>query len=106
MAAKGNLKSIRISDEVLEMIESQAGENFTAKFEALITRCVWELPKKEQELARIEERIKYKHTQLRKLDEKITRMENNIRTTNYAAEQYEYQLRASRKLLEDLCKTD
>lgn len=48
--AKGNIKTVRLSDELLEMIESQAGENFTAKFEALVTRCMRELPKKEREL--------------------------------------------------------
>lgn len=102
--AKGNIRSMRFSDEMIETIESQVGDTFTAKFEALVTRCMWELPKKEQELKRIQERIDYKHKQLRKLDEKIIRLENNIKTTQYAAEQYEYQLRASRKLLQDLCK--
>ena len=50
MAKKNNIRSIRFSDEIIEMIESQAGETFTAKFEALVTRCMWELPKKEKEL--------------------------------------------------------
>lgn len=104
--AKGNIRSMRFSNEILEMIESQAGNTFTAKFEALVTRCVWELPRKEQELKRIQERINYKHNQLRKLDEKITRLENNIKTTQYAAERYEYQLRASHKLLQDLCNEE
>ena len=49
-------KTVRLSAEVIAMIEAQAGENFTAKFEALVTRCMWELPKKEQELAGIQER--------------------------------------------------
>lgn len=106
MASKNNIKTVRLSDELLEMIESQAGDNFTAKFEALVTRCMWELPKKEQELARIQERINYKHDQLRELDTKIIKLENNIRITQTAAEQYNYQLRASAQLLKDLCKTD
>ena len=104
--AKGNIRSMRFSDKVIEMIESQAGENFTAKFEALVTKCMWELPKKEQELKRIQERIDFKHNQLRKLDEKIIKLENNFKQTAYAQEQYEYQLRASKKLLEDLSKEE
>ena len=99
-------KTLRLSDEIIETIEAQPGDNFTAKFEALVTRCVWELPKKEQELARIQERINYKHDQLRKLDTRIIKLENNIRITQTAAEQYNYQLRASAQLLKDLCKTD
>ena len=49
MAQKSNIRSMRFSDEIIQMIESQAGETFTAKFEALVTRCMWELPQKEQE---------------------------------------------------------
>ena len=45
MAKKNNIRSIRFSDEMIEAIESQTGETFTAKFEALVTRCMWELPK-------------------------------------------------------------
>ena len=50
MAKKGNIRSMRFSDEILEIIESQPGETFTAKFEHLVTRCIMELPRKEQEL--------------------------------------------------------
>ena len=106
MAKKNNIRSIRFSDEMIEMIESQAGDSFTAKFEALVTRCMWELPSKEKELQRIQERIDYKHTQLRKLDEKIIKLENNIRLTNTAAEQYLYQLKASAQILKNMCITE
>ena len=106
MAKKNNIRSIRFSDEMIEMIESQAGDSFTAKFEALVTRCMWELPSKEKELQRIQELIDYKHTQLRKLDEKIIKLENNIRLTSTAADQYLYQLKASAQLLKNMCITE
>lgn len=67
MAKKNNIRSIRFSDEMIEMIESQAGETFTAKFEALVTRCMWELPRKEQELKGIQERIDCERQQLKKI---------------------------------------
>lgn len=57
MAKKGNIRSMRFSDEILEMIESQAGDTFTAKFEALVTRCMWELPNKQKQLAEIQKQI-------------------------------------------------
>jgi len=47
MAQKNNIRSIRFSDAMAELIDRQAGRRFTEKFENLITRCVWELPAKE-----------------------------------------------------------
>lgn len=55
--AKGNIRSIRISDDMAALIEQQAGNNFTEKWENLVTRCVWELPQKEKKLAEIEKYI-------------------------------------------------
>lgn len=57
MAGKPNIRSIRFSDELAELIDRQAGNSFTEKFEGLITRCVWELPQKEAELKRIQKEI-------------------------------------------------
>lgn len=67
MATKNNIRSIRFSDELAELIDRQQGDTFTQKFENLITRCVWELPTKEEELKRIEKRIKEKQEQLREM---------------------------------------
>lgn len=58
MATKNNIRSIRFSDELAELIEQQTGDTFTKKFENLVTKCVWELPEKEQKLQRMEEMIK------------------------------------------------
>ena len=55
MASKSNIRSIRISDDMLELIEQQAGNNFTEKWENLVTRCVWELPNKEKQLKWVQE---------------------------------------------------
>ena len=54
MAGKPNIRSIRFSDELAELIDRQAGNSFTEKFEGLITRCVWELPQKEEELKQLQ----------------------------------------------------
>ncbi len=58
MPAKNNIRSIRFSDELAELIDRQQGSSFTQKFENLIIRCVWELPAKEDELKQIESRIR------------------------------------------------
>lgn len=57
MASKNNIRSMRFSDEIIEMIEQQTGNTFTQKFENLVTRCCWELPAKERELAEIQKSI-------------------------------------------------
>ena len=65
MAGKTNIRSIRFSDELMEVIERQVGETFTAKFEGLIRRCVFEEPEirkrveaQKKELQRVEEELK------------------------------------------------
>ena len=61
---KNNIRSIRFSDELAELIDRQVGNSFTEKFENLITRCVWELPAREKELHRINQEIRQKRQQL------------------------------------------
>lgn len=82
MAKKGTIRSIRFSDEMIELIEQQAGENFTAKFEALVTRCIWELPAQEKELKRINEDIsrqKKRLQELRKTADKYQQTLDNMK---------------------------
>lgn len=70
MARKSNIRSIRFTDELAELIDRQVGETFTQKFENLIIRCVYELPEKERKIELLETEIKDKKQQLRKLSEK------------------------------------
>lgn len=67
MATKNNIRSIRFSDEMAELIDRQQGDTFTQKFENLITKCVWELPAKEEELKQIEQLIEAKRKQLHEM---------------------------------------
>lgn len=64
MAGKTNIRSIRFSDELAELIDRQAGRTFTEKFEGLITRCVWELPQKEAQLEAIQKQIERERKRL------------------------------------------
>jgi len=57
MATKKNIRSIRFSDEIAALIDQQIGETFTQKFENLVTKCVWELPEKEEQLKRAKEMV-------------------------------------------------
>lgn len=82
MAAKNNIRSIRFSDELAELIDRQAGDTFTQKFENLITRCVWELPQKEEQLARIQADIQRERERLYNLQratEQLRALERDIK---------------------------
>lgn len=87
MAAKANIRSIRISDDMAELIDRQAGANFTEKWENLVTRCVLELPKKEERLKAVREEIKQEQKRLYDLQratEQLRMLESDIK----AAQRY------------------
>ncbi len=86
MASKGLIRSIRISDEMAELIDQQIGANFTEKWEALVYRCAWELPQKEEQLKQIQERIDRERQRLRDLQkatEQLRMLENDLATTKH-----------------------
>ena len=74
--AKGNIRSMRFSNQIIELIEAQVGNTFTAKFEALVTKCCWELPMKEQQLAEIQKQIDNERQNLRRIRERKQKLEN------------------------------
>ena len=90
MANKSNIRSIRFSDELAELIDQQIGDTFTAKFENLIARCVWELPQKEAEIKRLDELIKRKQNMLAEADSRYARMLNHLRALEPKLEALEY----------------
>ena len=86
MAAKNNIRSIRFSDELAELIDRQVGDTFTQKFENLVTRCVWELPQKEEQLARIQADIQRERERLYNLQratEELKRLERNLQSAKH-----------------------
>lgn len=78
MATKTNTKCLRLSDAVIEIIEAQAGETFTAKFENLVTKCALELPEKEKELKELEKKIRAKRQQMAEASSRYARMINQL----------------------------
>ena len=94
MASKSNIRSIRISDDMLELIEQQAGNNFTEKWENLVTRCIWELPNKEKQLKWVQEETAKQRELLdtlrkrrQNLDSRITYLNNIVDREIRALEQ-------------------
>lgn len=84
--AKNNIRSIRFSDKLAELIDQQAGENFSQKFEGLIHRCIFELPEQEKRLAAIKEEIRQEREKLynmQKATEQLHRLEKNIKNAQF-----------------------
>lgn len=75
---KNNIRSIRFSDEMADLIERQPGNTFTEKFENLITRCVWELPQKEKELEQINKQIQHKRQEIAVLSSRSAKIINTV----------------------------
>lgn len=87
---KNNIRSIRFSDDLAELIDRQIGDTFTAKFENLIQRCVWELPQKEEQIRILNEQIREKQNQLAEADSRYARMLNHLRVLEPKMEALEY----------------
>ena len=85
MARKNNIRSMRFSDDVIEMIESQQGCNFSEKFENLVTRCMWELPEKEKSIKELDKRIAEKQKMLSDLSEEYFKLNRTLKfASDYA----------------------
>lgn len=78
MAAKNNIRSMRFSDEMIQLIDQQIGDTFTQKFESLVTQCVWELPNKKAELKRIDSQIIKKKQDWLKLTQQVECMRSTV----------------------------
>ena len=100
MASKGLIRSIRISDKMAELIDRQAGNNFTEKWEGLVMRCILELPEKEKQLQQIQERIDRERQRLRDLQratEQLRLLENDLET---ARRYFQYVERRAKSIAE------
>jgi len=86
MAQKNNIRSIRFSDEMADLIDRQVGSTFTEKFENLVTRCVWELPAAEKRLAKVQAEIEQEMERLynlRRATEQLRMLERDIQNAQH-----------------------
>lgn len=67
---KGNIRSIRFSDELIEIIDQQVGDNFTQKFERLVYNCYMLVPEKEKQINRLDQQIADKQEALHGLQDR------------------------------------
>jgi len=95
MATKPNIRSIRFSDELAELIDRQVGNTFTEKFENLVTRCVWELPQREAELKEVQKQVRQEEKRLTELRKRRTVLDQTIQSIQKSLD---YHLRELEKL--------
>ena len=95
MTGKPNIRSIRFSDELAELIDRQAGNTFTEKFENLVTRCVWELPQREAELKEVQKQVRQEEKRLAELRKRRTVLDQTIQSIQKSLD---YHLRELEKL--------
>ena len=95
MAGKPNIRSIRFSDELAELIDRQAGNTFTEKFENLVTRCVWELPQREAELKEVQTQVRQEEKRLTDLRKRRIVLDQTIQSIQKSLD---YHLRKLEKL--------
>lgn len=72
--SKTFIRSIRFSDEMIEIINQQVGENFNQKFERLIYNCYMLAGEKEREIQRLDEQIIMKRRKLEDLQEDVSKL--------------------------------
>jgi len=104
MAGKPNIRSIRFSDDMAELIDRQTGGTFTEKFERLITRCVWELPQKEEELKRLQEKVDLERKRLYDLQnavKELKQLERNIQAAQGYLDEVKKQAKAVAEAVEE-----
>ena len=67
MALKNNIRSIRFSDELMEIINQQVGDSFNARFERLVYNCYMLLPERERQAQLLQDRIDQQKKELSQL---------------------------------------
>ena len=75
-------KTLRLSDDIVRLIEEQPGDNFTAKFELLVMKCVQELPEAQAQLQRVRNQIADERKRLTQAVRLRQELERNTRTIN------------------------
>ena len=97
MRNKSKIRSIRFSPDIYDLIERQSGENFTQKFDNLVTRCFYELPAKERELQRINQEIDEQRLELQRMGAKISFFRKKLNAFQEGLSSFE-------RILDDLSK--
>lgn len=81
--AKNNIRSVRFSDEMIEIINQQVGDNFTQKFERMVYKCYMLLPEKQRQLEKLESDIRLRRRDLADLSNRYNSAAGCLRSLEY-----------------------
>lgn len=81
--AKNNIRSVRFSDEMIEIINQQVGDNFTQKFERMVYNCYMLLPEKQRQLEKLESDIRLRRRDLEDLSNRYNSAAGCLRSLEY-----------------------
>ena len=81
--AKNNIRSVRFSDEMIEIINQQVGDNFTQKFERMVYNCYMLLPEKQRQLEKLESHIRLRRRDLEDLSNRYNSAAGCLRSLEY-----------------------
>lgn len=98
-------KTLRLSDDIIRLIEEQPGDNFTEKFELLVMKCVQELPEAEAQLQRVRDQIADERKRLNQTIRLRQELERNARNINQQLDRLHHQLDQGINSLHQLTKT-
>jgi len=78
---KNNIRSIRFSDEMMEIINQQVGDNFNQKFERLVYNCYMVKDQRQKEIAQLDRELNIKRQQLKNTSARLAMLECLMRET-------------------------
>lgn len=81
--AKNNIRSVRFSDEMIEIINQQVGDNFMQKFERMVYNCYMLLPEKQRQLEKLESDIRLRRRDLEDLSNRYNSAAGCLRSLEY-----------------------
>lgn len=100
MAKKNNLKSVRLSDQVMDYVINFEGEGFNQKFENLVLFCMEQEETRKQKIAFLDRQIA---KQYKKLDV-LQQISSKIAGVRRTLTNLEWQANALSELMDELLK--
>lgn len=94
------VRTMRLSDEIIGIIENQEGETFTEKFENLVSISIRELPEKKRQLAEYQRIIDQEKKQLSFIRDKKQKLQRNLTDLEYSTAMLVHKINKAMKDLE------
>ena len=102
MAKKTNMKSVRLSDEVLEYVENFEGNGFNQKFENLVLFCMKEEDQKRKKIKDLDYLIQMEYKKLNA----VAALQRDARFVNRQLLSVQHDLEKLQEYIKTVCTSD